>query len=230
MDVRNSWKVFFILILLVFCAAPQSFIHAQSANQQIIITWKAVGVSAPANYAGKILPSADSEIEASVAVLDGNSFLPLQGQGIYWYLDDNFIGGGIGQQTITFNAPSNNEIMTLRVQISTDNGAMNSVYIAMADPSVALVAPYPNDIFATSTISLQAVPYFFNTGDLGKLVFNWSANGNPIATTENPESLVIRLASDTPPGYSLAVSLDVQESDNPYFSAEQAVSLTRASD
>ncbi len=217
------------IAVLAAAMAPTAARAQATANGQIIITWKVLGGSAPAAYTGKVLPSIHSPMEASVAILDGGGFVPLDAQTIHWYLDDNFIGGGTGAQTISFGAPGHNEIMSLRVEVPTYGGGfLNTAYIAMVDPQVVVVAPYPNDEFATSSISLQAVPYFFNADELGKLLFNWTVNGEAVATNENPQSLTVNLANNAPAGYSLAITLGVQESDNPYLSIGKNVALTSA--
>ncbi len=226
---RALWKILPAALCLAALAIAPACASAQSANQQVIITWRTIGVSAPAAYVDKIIPSPNSKMEASLAVLDGNSFAPLGNQTIYWYLDDNFIGGGAGEQTISFNAPSNKRIISLRAEITGGSGLMNTAYIDMADPSVVIVAPYPNDTFATSTVSLEAVPYFFNASDLGDLVFDWSVNGNSVTTPENPELLTIDLANNAPSDYALNVSLNTTQSNNPYFSDSENISLAPAS-
>jgi hypothetical protein len=223
-------KLFSLILAAVFLTSTLA-VYAQTtaAGPQVVITWKVVGGAAPSGYAGKILPTTGSQVEASVAVLSGGKFIPLGSQTIYWYLDDNLIGGGTGQQSITFNAPDNVEIMSLRAEIPDyQSGLLNTAYIRMVSPQVIIVAPYPNGTFSSSTVSLEAVPYFFNAPDIGKLSFQWTVNGQAVATQENPQKLTVNLSGGAPAGYSLAINLAVQESGNPFLSIRRSITLTQS--
>lgn len=224
-------RVFWGVFLLALLAPISNSAFAQTtAGPQAVITWRVIGGSAPSSYAGKVLPSANSAISASVAVLNNGKFVPLNNQTVYWYLDDNFIGGGTGEQIIAFGAPGNNETMSLRVEVPNyGNGLMDTAYIPMVDPQVVIVAPYPNNTFTGSSVSLQAVPYFFSTTDLSQLAFSWDVNGQAVAAAENPQTLNINLSSSTPAGYSLAVDLEVKDSTDPYLSVSNNVTLTSPS-
>ncbi len=222
----------FCFILAMAIIAPAIGIYARAATRpQVLITWKTVGSVAPANYQGKILSRIGAEIAASVQVIANGKLVNLGAQTVYWYLDDNFLGGGAGKDTLFFAAPGHLEIMSLRVNLPDYPGGelINTAHIQMVGPQVVIVAPYPNGSFTGSSVALQAVPYFFGLLDAGKLFFQWTVNGEAVATRENPEDLAINLASGAPSGYSLAVNLLVTQSNNPLMTLGAGTTLTKAS-
>jgi hypothetical protein len=185
---------------------------------------------APANYIGKVLPGINSSVSASLAVATKNGFADLSSRTIYWYLDGNLIGGGVGKQTITFQAPGHTEIMALRVTIPDyPTGPLtDTARIQIADPSVVIVAPYPNGVFSGSSVQLKAVPYFFPAAASKKLSYRWTVNGQTITAAENPQDLIINLGASTPPNYLLNVDLSVQRTDDDLTSANSNIALTNA--
>ncbi len=214
----------FAAFALALCAPGA---HA-AGGPQLLITWKATGSAAPANYAGKILPGVGTPVTASVAVISAGRPVNLSGRTIYWYLDDNFLAGGIGTQTIVFNAVGHVEIMALRAEIVGYPGGslISTVHIPVANPQVVIVAPYADNMFSGPAVMVHAEPYYFPVIDLPNLVLAWSVNGQSVTNRENPEDLTINVDASTPAGYSLLISLGAQLSDNPLAVAEAGVTLT----
>jgi hypothetical protein len=222
---------FVVAAFVVACA----FAHANGAraaalsDPQVVITWKAIDSTAPANYQGKVLPAMNSQVVASVEVLSGGTLANLKSRTIYWYLDDNFIGGGVGKQNVTFTAPGFSEIMAIRANLPDYPGGslINTAYVQVATPQAVIVAPYPNLSFSQSTVALQAVPYFFEASDLPKLLFQWNVNGQPVTTQENPQDLIVNVDASTPSDYSLSTNLVIQKSGDPLTSARASVTVTK---
>lgn len=197
--------------------------HAQTAaagggasGPTFLMTWQAANSYAPAGYTGEILPNQESEIMASVEVLSASGQpVDLSGQTIYWYQNENLLGGGVGIQRIEFRpygqAPN---VITLRVDIPDypTGDIEHEINIPIVQPEVVIEAPFPNGDFSASAITLQALPYFFGTTSTDPLSFAWTANGQSANNAENPTSLQISVPQSTPAGYAIPVSLTVQDS------------------
>lgn len=222
-------KAFILGATLMLSAPLVLSAHAQTAAPQMLITWRTVNGTAPAGYQGKILPKTGSLITASVDVLTASGkFADLSGQTIYWYLDDNYIGGGVGKQSITFTAPQHTEIMALRANIQNYAGGtlINTAHIRMTDPQIVIIAPYPGKFFSGNSVEVTAFPYFFSAAGVSKLNYQWSVNGQSVTTQENPLDLVVNLNGAVPAGYSLAISLATAQSDDPFTTAASNITLT----
>lgn len=194
--------------------SPKHALAQSASSPTFLVTWKATGSYIPPLYQGKALPSYGSMITASVALISPQGkVLNLNGQTIYWYLNDALIGGGSGVQQVTFppvgDAPN---LETLRVTLPNYNGAflVHQVTIPMVQPQVVLFAPYPNDQFSQNPITVSAFPYFFNISDPSTLSYSWSVNGEQGSNAENPEEVQVTLPQGTQSGTNLAVSLSVE--------------------
>jgi hypothetical protein len=194
-------------------------VHAQTAGgPQFLITWKTTGSYIPSFYKGKALPTYGSKITADVELVSPTGkVLDLSGQTIYWYLDDNLVGGGTGVQQVTFSpvgeAPS---ISDLRVTLPSYNGnyLVQSVQIPMVLPEAVLYAPYPNGQFSQNPLAVKAIPFFFNTPSASALSYTWGVNGQSGSNTENPQDAQITLPTGTQSGTALNVTLSIQNAND----------------
>lgn len=214
-----------LLLLLVSSAAfalynmAAAVAHAQTVaapSPTFLMTWQATNSYAPAGYVGKILPNQESQIMASIEVITpGGQLANLSGQTIYWYQNENLLGGGIGIQRIEFRpygeAPN---VITLRVDIPDYPGGdiEHEISIPIVQPEAVIEAPFPGGDFSASAITLQALPYFFGATSTDPLSFSWTANGQSATSAENPTSLQLSLPASTPSGYSIPVTLTIQDS------------------
>lgn len=210
---KNSLFGLVMAIGLLFISVTK----ADTAMPQFLITWKASGSYIPANYQGKALPTYGSQITASLEIISNGKIASLQGQTIYWYLNDTLLGGGTGAQTITFppfgQAPNT---MTLKVELPSYNGnfLIHTISIPMVQPQAVIYAPYPNGQFPTNPVTVTAIPYFFNTASPDNLSYSWSVNGQSGSNTENPEEADITLPAGTAAGTTFAVSVTVQNGND----------------
>jgi hypothetical protein len=217
------------LFLSAFFIAGFPTVDAQTAQPQVLITWSTTNSYVPVGYTGKILPNIESSITASVELIAANGKpIDLSGQTIYWYENDNLLGGGIGAQQITFppfGDPPN--IIALRISIPDYPGGilMREINIPIVVPRAVIEAPYPQSTFSQGKISMQALPYFFAASSTAPLNFTWSVNDDAVASAENPQSLQISLPDSTPSGYGVFVSLTIQNSVDS-LSATQSQTLT----
>jgi hypothetical protein len=189
--------------------------NAQTSGPQLFITWRALNSYAPAGYPGKILPNQTSQIAASLQVTNNGKPVDLSGQTVYWYQNDNLLGGGIGTQRFTFRpygeAPNT---ITLKVELPDYPGGLliHEINIPIVQPQAIIEAPYPRGNLTTNSAMVQALPYFFATSSTAPLTFTWAVNGQTVTSAENPQSLKISLPQSTPVGYGVAVTLTVQNS------------------
>jgi hypothetical protein len=204
-----------IFVFTVLFVPGISNAQTASAQPQFLVTWQALNSYAPPYYQGKVLPGASSQIVASVELVSGGKLVNLKNQTIYWYLNTNYIGGGIGAQRITFSpyggAPDS---LALEVKLPSYNNdsLLHTVSIPVVQPKAVIVARYPQNQFSDNPFTLQAQAYFFNVPSLLPLVFNWSANNQVANNTENPTEADISIPSDSPSGSQLSVTLDVKNS------------------
>jgi hypothetical protein len=193
--------------------------NAQSASSpQFFLTWSTSGSYIPSSYQGKALPTYGSKITAEFDLVSPQGKpLDLSQQTIYWYLNDNLVGGGVGVQKVTFSpvgeAPSNQD---LRVTIPSYNGnyLVHEVRIPMVLPVAVILAPYPNGQFSQNPLTLSAIPYFFNAPNASALSYAWSVNGQTASGAENPQSAVVTLPAGTPSGTPVDLSLSIENSND----------------
>lgn len=218
-----------ITILLATLAAISfsSRTHAQSAEPQMVVTWKAYGSYIPARYTDKALPNQESQMTASLELLVNGRPVDLSYQTIYWYLNDTLISSGVGNQSVIFSpfgtAPS---FLTLEAELPSYDGTtlVHDVQIPLVQPKAVIEAPHPSGQSSANPITLQGVPYFFYVSDPGELSYSWSVNDQTPAVAENPQMLQISLDSSTPSGSSLNIGLTITNSSD-QTSAEDSTAI-----
>ncbi len=198
----------------VFFSFNGASAQTAASAPQFLITWQTTGSYIPSFYQGKALPTYGSKITASLVLVSANGqVLNLSGQTIYWYLDDNLVGGGTGVQQVTFSplgeAPSS---LNLRVTLPNYSGGylVHAINIPMVLPEAVILAPYPNGQFSENPLTIKALPYFFNVQDASDLSYTWSVNSQSGSNTENPEEAQVTLPQGTQSGTALAVSLSIE--------------------
>lgn len=222
------------LVILAFEGCAPILANAQSATgPQLIITWHATDSMAPASYQAKLLPSVSSPITASVEVISQGALVNLANQTIYWYLDGNLVGSGIGKQTITVNAPSFVEITSLRAELPNYPGGLliNTTHIPITNPQAVIVAPYPGKTFTGSSLAVKAVPYFFQSSKLSQLSYQWVVNGQAVTSQEDPQNLSVNLAngsSTTSSNFPVQIDLLIQANEAAPVNARSSITLTLA--
>lgn len=211
----------------LFIAAPLSYAQTATNKPQVILTWKALTYTPP-DFMGKILPTSNSRMAASVALVDGGRIVDISRETIYWYLNDNFLNGSVGLQDVSFNVPNaTGGAFDLRAEITTysKGNQLKTVSVPVVNPEAVIELPFPSGIFYSSLISLFGQPYFFNVDDPSKLNFAWSVNGQTPSGAENPQSLNIKFGS-VPSGSNLYVSLRIQNPSNQFESGAKSANLT----
>src|SRR5665213_880707 len=196
-------RFFYGAVLFALMVSVQT---ASAAGPQFLMTWQASNSYAPVGYAGEILPNQESQITASFELINANgSPINLSGQTIYWYQNDNLLGGGVGVQHFTFRpygeAPNT---VTLKVELPDYPGGLliHEIDIPIVQPQAVIEAPYPQGVFPVSPAMVQALPYFFAATSTSPFSFAWSVNGQTVTSAENPQTLQISLPQSTPAGYA----------------------------
>lgn len=211
------------LIITALLAVTVSF--AQTPPQ-MIITWVARQDSSPSSFPGKILPTQNSVVTASLEFFVEGKPASLSEQKTYWYVNDGLVASGMGIKRISFLAPAAGSIIDLRVQLPNYNGSLltKTIQIPVATPLAVINAPYPNKEIFGRTIALKGIPYFFSAKS-SALNFRWSVNGSTPENTENPSELNVNLNPDALVGSNVNISLTISNPANPGESASQNISL-----
>ena len=192
--------------------------HATSAapEPELIITWKA-STYVPADYRGKIIPTSRSNVVAAVELLDSGTLVNISKQTIYWYLDDEFLSGGAGGQSVrllTGNVPGGTH--TLRAQIPNykNRTLVKSVEIPISSPEAVIEAPIAGNFLSAPQLTVRGLPYFFNVRRPEQLLFSWSVNGQAPPNAENSQELAVTVGSAARSGKTFAIKLTVQSQQN----------------
>lgn len=203
---------FFIFSAFLFFSLKSA--NAQTASSpQFLITWKASNSYIPSFYQGKALPAPGSKITASLELVSNGKILDISSQNIYWYEDEVLVGGGMGVQQVAFPpfgaAPSS---LILEVDLPQYSGVSlsHSINIPFVDPMAIIAAPYPNQEFSSNPLSVEGIPFFFNTTSSDNLLFNWTVNGQNGSSAENPQVADITLPQGTQSGTNINVSLSIK--------------------
>lgn len=203
------------------------------------ITWNALN-EAPADYEGKILPSAESKIIASVlpiifspgakTQLNPNNF------NYSWFLNDIFDSKNSGPGKIAYKFQLNNSA-TLKVRISNSQNTITlekSINLPVVSPQILVFLAdqsgrtiYKNDVKILTAapgqkLNFLARPFFFNLPS-SQLNWSWFVNDKKVGgAPQNPlaGSLEIPKGIATPTNFQITVT-----ALNTYFNAENAQNL-----
>lgn len=191
---------------------------AQGAEPFVFLTWRADSY-APAEFRGKVFPTAYSKITAAVSVLDGGRITDLSRARVNWFLDDDLIAGGPGLVRTSFAAPEPaGALRDLRVEISDFPGGLllKTVEIPVVPPEVVIETPLPERKFSSESVVLTAKPYFWNSA--AGLAYNWKVNGQ--TASDGSGSLRVNLNPGITPGYEVRAKVTAY---NPVYALESAV-------
>ncbi len=197
--------------------------QAQTADQQILLTWRAATYTPP-RYVGKALPTMNSIINFSVDVLENGVPADLSKQDIYWYVNDELFSGGTGVQGASlFMDPVIVTPPEIRVQIGESSRA---IQLPIVYPEAVVEAPYPGEKFLTNAIHVIGTPYFFTALNPSTLDFTWSVNGETASNKENPADLTVTLNTDAPAGSAVNIGLTITNTKNSTEAASDMKTLT----
>ena len=218
----------FVLSFFVFdTATAQQSAPALSRVEgpKLLITWRAESY-VPPWFAGKALPTANSGLTASVELMDSGRAVNVSGQKIYWYVNSEPIGSGVGLQRITFAAHGvAGNTLDLRAEIPSYQFVLKTVEIPTVDPEAVIEAPYANRGFSSLSPNFSGWPFFFNVKRASDLATSWLVNGASAQSAEDPGHLTVNLNQDAPPGANLNIALTISAPGNLASIATKMVNL-----
>lgn len=181
----SAIAIFSALVLSAFGAS------AQSQLTQVFVTWETTNLY-PANFEGKVLPTFGSPVSVSVEATRNGILLDLSQADITWELDGKFLIGGTNAHTARFIAAKGvDDTHFILVRIARgDERLETSLRIPVRAPSLAIDAPYPSGEGMGGSMTLYAIPFFFNATSLSNLSFSWLVDGERLAT-RNDHALTI---------------------------------------
>ncbi len=224
MKIKLLTSLIIGLTAMVFFAVSSK---AQTSKPQFLITWKADSY-APADFQGKILPTAGSLITTSFELIDQGKPADLSQEMVYWYVNNDFLRGGNGLQSIRFQAPqAAGGAIDLRVEIPNykPGAQLKTIEIPVASPKAVIEVPFPNGEFSASQLELTGQAYFFNVRSLSRLNFSWNINGQTPTGAENPATLKVNIGQDVPVGYPVNIVFTAQNPDSVLEKASKNISL-----
>lgn len=197
------------------CAGMVSGV-AYAAEPTFLISWKAQNYTPP-TFFGKSFPTYETPITASFELISNNAadkgkVFDVSNRDVRWYINNRLVARGIGLKTFTFRNPmfSGGEInMKVSVSFFDAEAPVDSreyfvsgyVKIPSVSPEVVIQSQrFNRAIPAGSTLTLHALPLFFNSS-LDALSIVWDVNGqSPASIGEDPFLLRVTLPSSLPPG------------------------------
>jgi len=199
-------------------------------SPSLILNWQTNNF-VPSTYEGKILPTNGSTIYLSLIAKNNDTVIDLSNSLILWYLDGDFYDGGVGQTNMQFKVTkvaNNFHFVSVNVSVSQPDGSSQvltqSVNIPIINPQVVINVPYTN-IPSNSSVSLSAIPYFFNIQSLDDLSFNWKIT-TPLETQNASGDNTITInTNDYLKGKQINVALQTQNNKNPFEFAKNQTTL-----
>ncbi len=214
----------FLVILAAATAGAQS---SPGNSYSTIITWSSSGYS-PSDFPGKVLATNGSSISLSLIVLNNGKVVDLSNDPVLWYLDQNFLDGGVGQQQASSKVTQTaggSHFVSVQVQMPDGTTISGSENIPITSYKAVIDAPYPNGLIpANSTINLSLIPYFFNVSSFNDFSFSWTINGSQQASGGSDNTLSLNVGNQ-PSGQSVSIGASVGNINNPYELASPQTTL-----
>jgi hypothetical protein len=198
--------------------------YAQNQSSQVFITWKASNFY-PAHFEGKALPTFGSPVTVAVEISRGGAFLDLSQADITWELDGKFLAGGRNTKEAHFTTTKGDgDTHFIRVTIVRGEESFeSSLRIPVRAPSISIDAPYPEGRGSGGSITISALPFFFNVSALSEISFSWLVDGERLAAG-NDHVLTISDESLTS-ARAFQVLLEAQNTRNSSESASRRATL-----
>ncbi len=210
--IHHVLTAFLVAIIAggVFLVMHRAAAQTAATEPRLFITWRA-DTYAPAYFSGKLMPTGNSVVNASVGLFDDGRFVDLSMRQIYWYLNGEFAAGGVGLQRIYFRTPSRpGDVVALRAQLPDYRGKviLKTISVPVVFPEAVIEAPAPIGKITGDSFLFFARPFFFNVKRFSDLVISWQINGQPPEFTTEPETLALDLTK-TSSGATVGVALDM---------------------
>lgn len=219
-----NWRGIFVLTVI---SSLSFYAPALAAEPVSFITWQ-TNTTVPAWYTGKALPSATASISFALTVLVDGRSSNLSKNEIRWYVNNDFIEGGAGLQTITLapeEAPVGRRLTVRAVVKNLTDGTdlVTQTQLDRAIPLVVIDAPVQPKTARAQRLTFTAVPFFFGSAARDRFDFQWIVGG--LIQTLLGDTLVLDTQS-ADPGARIAVGVRAEDSSNPLASAESSITVT----
>ncbi len=215
----------FFLVLFFFLATPAYVAHGQVSPPSAILTWRAATFS-PASYQGKNLPTAGSQVNLAVEVINKGVLLNLAKQNILWYLGDELLASGEGVREAIFR-PRRDGLQDVRVEVWSQFGKVSaSAVVPVVWPEAVISAPFPGGGFSKTNLTIRGRPYFFNVAGLADLNFVWKVNSKEVGAAGDVDVLNLTLDPKAVQGFRLNVGLSITKKAGDKQGSSQEVVLT----
>ena len=219
-------SLFFIFNFLFL--AP---VNAQTASApRFMVSWQANSL-APSWYRGKIFPTTGSRVTVKFELVDNGKIIDLSKTAIRWYVNNDLKlnetnGLGIKSYSYITGDYVGNDI-NIRISIPNYNGSTldNVITIPIVSPEVVINAPFSDKTVPPGKVSLEAIPFFFNAGNINNLLFAWNSNGQAAGSTSNP-LLNLNIDPATLQGTAISLSVVVKNISNELEAAAKNLQLT----
>ncbi|MFH1192964.1 MAG: hypothetical protein V1656_01445 [Candidatus Jorgensenbacteria bacterium] len=197
------------------------------ASANLILTWSADNFY-PSDYEGKALPANGSSVSVSLETVKSGKLQDLKSVPIAWYLDGDWLSGGVGQKHASFVVTkAKGASHSLRAVAGLPEGeAEQTVSVPIVAREIVIETPYRSGFTASAAkpIVFRAVPYFFNITSITDLLFSWTAGGDTrSASGDNELSVNLGGAQNQT---TLPVSVAVRGVSSVFESASDAVIIT----
>ena len=186
-------------------------------NYSAIITWRANDYY-PSDFLGKALPTNGTTVSLSVIVLNNQKVQDASNLPILWYVDGNFMNGGVGESQTNFTITKTaGDSHIVSVQIGAGGQTISaSARIPVVNYRAVINAPYPaQTVNQNSTANLEIIPYFFNVNSFNDFLFSWTVNNlqSVTSTTDNTLSLTVGQIGAT---QNISIDASVQNTANAF--------------
>jgi hypothetical protein len=216
--MNTTKTIFIVLIALIVALGVATKTSAQAANNySAVITWRANNYY-PSDFIGKALPTNGTTVSLFVIVLNNQKIQDASNLPILWYVDGNFMNGGVGESQTNFTVTKTaGDSHIVSVQIGVGGQTISaSTRIPVVNYRAVINAPYPaQTVNQNSTANLEIIPYFFNVGSFNDFLFSWTINNlqSVTSTTDNTLSLQV---GQVGAAQNISINASVQNTANAF--------------
>ncbi len=222
-----SVSAFIIFYLLFF-----NFSYAQ-VIPQFLISWEAQNY-VPDWYAGKILPTAGTNIEVSFELIDNGKPADLSDVKVRWYINDKLVkneNNGLGIKKINFITPNyfgqETEVRIAVVDYANIGFIDKMINIPIVRPEAVVSAPYADNKIKTGESIFELFPFFFTTDNKENFSVQWSVlDKQPKSQKDDPFRLSLNVDPQTPVDSIINLSVVINNITKTLESASKTINLT----
>lgn len=201
--------------VLFFIAGNHAYAQTTTAPR-FMVTWQAQNF-APADFAGKLLPIANTPIDVVFNIIENGKIADLANTEVRWYVNNKIQQSGRGKQVLRFSAPEfGGEDQEVRISIPNykNRELTKTIVIPVTAPQVIIQTPFISNEIPRGEIRLRALPYFFNVSSIKNLGISWLVNNIRPTSEEgitNPDEMNLTTPAEIPAGTQAAIEVLVQK-------------------